>query len=95
MSGRDNIYIASEGPCSHRDLSGTLHLCTVRCMISYSGFCLINFALPCYLPTLLSVSNKERQPTGRTYRYFNWINIFHLTRSGFSGPFLINNVVFL
>ena len=29
MSARDNIYIASEGPCIHRDLSGTLHLCTV------------------------------------------------------------------
>ena len=25
----NDIYIATEGPCSHKDLTGTLHLCTV------------------------------------------------------------------
>ena len=24
-----NIYVASEGPCTHKELEGTLHLCTV------------------------------------------------------------------
>ena len=23
------IYVASEGPCTHKELSGSLHLCTV------------------------------------------------------------------
>ena len=25
----DEIFITSEGPCTHKDLTGTLHLCTV------------------------------------------------------------------
>ena len=24
-----DIYVASEGPCTHKELSGKLHLCTV------------------------------------------------------------------
>ena len=29
MCAAANIYVASEGPCTHKELTGTLHLCTV------------------------------------------------------------------